>query len=248
MHQVIKAVIVEDEPLARELLRNYLNDHQWIELAGEYADGFTAIQAINGNRPDLVFLDIKIPKITGLELMELLEYQPYIVFTTAYDAHAIKAFELNALDYLLKPFSRERFSMAIEKVKKRIDSASDPVGKSTSFMLKPGEIIRRIVVKSGARIHIISTLDIVYLEAQDDFVMIHTSGKRYLKQQTMKFYEAHLDPLEFIRTHRSYMVAIDKIVRLEPYEKESYRLFLETGNHIPVSKSGYKKLKSVLKF
>jgi len=248
MEKRVNAVIVEDEQLARDLLKNYLADHQWVELAGEYADGFSAIQAINRNRPDLVFLDIKIPKISGIEMLELLDYQPVIIFTTAFDEYAIKAFEVNALDYLLKPFSRNRFSMAMQKARTRIESDSDPSGTRIPVMLDPGEIIHRVVVKSGSQIHIIPTNDIVYIEAQDDYVMIYTAEKRFLKQQTMKFYEDHLDPSEFARVHRSHIAAIGKIVRLEQYEKEAYRLYLENGIHVPVSKSGYKKLKSVLKF
>lgn len=248
MDMTAKAVIVEDEQLARELLRNFLGDHPWVEITGEYTDGFSAIQAINKQRPDLVFLDIKIPKISGIEMLELLDYQPVIIFTTAFDEYAIRAFEVNALDYLLKPFSRDRFSKAMEKARTRMETESNNSRKSGPVILNPGEIIHRVVVKSGSRIHIVPTSDIMYIEAQDDYVMIHTREKRYLKQQTMKFYEDHLDPSEFSRVHRSYMAAIDMITRLEQYEKESYRLVLENGTQIPVSKNGYRKLKTALKF
>jgi len=248
MDRTAKAVIVEDEQLARDLLRNFLDDHPWIEITGEYADGFTAVQAINKARPDLVFLDIKIPRISGIEMLELLDYQPVIIFTTAFDEYAIRAFEVNALDYLLKPFSRDRFAKAMEKARIRLGTKAGDPGRAGPVLLNPGEIIHRVVVKSGSQIHIVPTSDILYIEAQDDYVMIHTGEKRYLKQQTMTFYEDHLDPSEFSRVHRSYIVAVGKIKRLEQYEKESYRLFLENATRIPVSRNGYRKLKSALKF
>lgn len=248
MKKLVDAVIVEDEKLARDLIRNYLADHPWVKISGEYADGFSAIRAINKNRPDLIFLDIQIPKISGMEMMELLDYQPAIIFTTAFDEYAIKAFEVNGLDYLLKPYSRERFSQALEKTRIRIEKEFGSMHKSGAMIIDPVESIHRVVVKSGTQIHVIPVSEILYMEAQDDYVMIHTMENRYLKQQTMKFYEEHLDPSEFIRVHRSYIVAIDKIEKLEHYEKESYRLFLVNGTRTPVSRNGYHKLKSVLNF
>ncbi len=248
MKNPITAVIVEDEELARDLLLDYLKDHSEIQVTGTYADGFSAIQAINKERPDVVFLDIKIPKISGIEMLELLDYRPVIVFTTAFDDYAIKAFEIRAMDYLLKPFSRDRLAEAITRIIHAVDQISENSGPAVPEMLKPNEILTRIVVKSGTRIHILPTSDILYLEAQDDYVMIHTEKKRFMKLKTMKYYEEHLNPLDFIRIHRSYIVSVNRITRLEQYEKEAYRLHLPNKQQVPVSKSGYKKLREALHF
>jgi two-component system LytT family response regulator len=245
----ISAMIVEDEQLARELIRNYLKDFPNIHLLGEYADGFSGIRAINMQKPALVFLDIRIPKITGLEMLELLDYQPAIIFTTAYNQYAIRAFEMNAVDYLLKPFSRERFMQAVERAQFRFEQGEiQPFSELEPSVETGTGYLKRVVVKEKNNIQIIPTPDITYFEAQDDYVMIYTDGSRYMKYRRLKYYEENLDPTNFVRVHRSYIVRIDQISRLEKYEKESYKLFLINKAVIPVSKSGYKKLKESLHF
>ena len=249
MLKKITAIIVEDEDLAKDILKNYLKDFPKIELIGEYSDGFSGVQAINKLKPDLVLLDIKIPRISGIEIVELLDYEPQVVFVTAYNEYAIKAFEMNAVDYLMKPFSRERFSLAINRAFERLDK-NDPHQIPPYKALGPenDELLERIVVKSRSNIHLIKLEDLIYLEAQDDYVMIYTQDKRYMKQRSLKFYEEHLDPSEFVRVHRSYIIRINQITRLEQYEKESYKLSMANNSKVPVSKSGYKRLKEVLRF
>lgn len=242
-------MIVEDELLARELIRNYLKDFPGIHLLGEYADGFSGIRAINEQKPSLVFLDIRVPKINGLEMMELLDYEPAIIFTTAYNEYAIRAFEMNAVDYLLKPFSRNRFKQAIERAQFRIDQGETrPVSELIPSVQTDAGYLRRVVVKERNNIKIIPIQNIAYFEAQDDYVMIYAEEGRFLKLRRLKYYEKNLDPANFVRVHRSYIVRIDRISSLEKYEKESYKLFLVNKAIIPVSKTGFKKLKETLRF
>lgn len=248
---MIKAIIIEDEQPARELVKNYLKMFDTIELLGEFSDGFSGIKAINELHPDLVFLDIQMPKLTGFEMLEILDHMPNIVFTTAYDQFAIKAFEMNAVDYLLKPFSRERFGQAVEKAMERLSKkqvSHDNLRELKKHVQHNIEKIERVVVKTGSKIKVIPVEDMVWLESQDDYVMIYTSAGKYLKQETMKHFEEHLDPGQFIRVHRSYIVRLDAIVQLELYEKGSYLAVLNTGAKVKVSDSGYKNLKSKMSF
>lgn len=246
----MKAILVEDEEPARDLLKRYLEPYSDIELIGEYIDGFEGAKAINKLNPDIVFLDIQLPRINGIEVLELLEHSPMIIFTTAYDEFAIKAFEKNAVDYLMKPFSRERFSQAIERAKTRIASQKQTSQdiQELSESLTNDRFLDRIVVKTNQAINVIPTDEINYLEAQDDYVMIHTSTNRYMKKQTMKYFEDRLDPNNFIRIHRSYIAKITSISKLEPYEKDSYLAVLKNGAKLKVSSSGYKVLKERLSF
>ncbi len=249
MKNEIDAIIVEDEELARELVRNYLKDFPNIRVSGEYTDGFSGIRAINEKKPALIFLDIQIPKISGIEMLELLDYEPAIIFTTAYNEYAIRAFEMNAVDYLLKPFSRERFKKAVGRALSRIEQGEPGNNRQLEIPSELNiELLRRIVVKNRNNIQIISVQDINYLEAQDDYVMIYTVKGRFLKQRRLKYYEENLDPKNFVRVHRSYIVRIDQISRLEKYEKESFKIILINKSIVPVSKNGYKKLKEALRF
>lgn len=249
MSSTIKAVIVEDEELARNLMKEFLKEAPSIEVIGEYEDGFSGVKAINKLRPDLVFLDIQMPKLTGFEVLEILDYKPKIIFTTAFDQFAIKAFEVNAVDYLLKPYSKERFLSAIEKATQQLNTDTGlSIDKITHHIDHSEDILERVVIKSGKKIDVIATNDIHYIEAEDDYVMIFCSAKKYLKQKTMKYFESNLKPDQFIRVHRSYIVNVTQINRLELYEKESYRLHLLNETIIPVSKTGLKKLKSGLDF
>ena len=249
-----RTLIIEDEKPARDLLKAYLNDYDHVELMGEYNNGFDGLKAVNELKPDVIFLDVQMPKLTGFEMLEVLEHNPEVIFTTAYDQYAIQAFEQNAVDYLLKPFSRERFNEAILKLDARFTSLGSGQAKKGSLekikihLADGDEMLHRVVIKKSGRIHVISTVEISYLEAQDDYVMIYTAEGKYLKQQTMKYFEKHLDPEQFIRVHRSYIVNISRIERLEPYEKSNYILILKDGNKIPVSRSGMQKLKENLDF
>jgi len=250
----IRTIIVEDEKPARDLLRIYLEDIPALELIGEYDNGFDGLKAINEAKPDVIFLDVQMPKLTGFEMLEVLEHHPEIIFTTAYDQFAIQAFEQNAVDYLLKPFSRERFGEAIERLEARLAGRSEKqkeenrIEKIKIHLAESEEKLHRVVIKKSDKIHVISTSDICYLEAQDDYVMIYTDDGRYLKQQTMKYFENHLDPEQFIRVHRSYIANISCIERIEPYEKTNYILILRDGNKVPVSRSGMQVLKNNLDF
>ena len=246
----IKTIIVEDEKPARDLIRNYLEGIPTVELIGEYDNGFDGLKAINELKPDVIFLDVQMPKLTGFEMLEVLEHQPEVIFTTAFDQYAIQAFEQNAVDYLLKPFSLERFREAIGKLETRIETspAESGIEKIKQHLFESDEKLHRVVIKKSGKIHVISTDDINYLEAQDDYVMIYTDEGRYLKQQTMKYFEKHLDPEQFVRVHRSYIANIKCIERIEPYEKTNFILILKDGNKVPVSRSGMQVLKENLDF
>jgi len=252
MSEKLQTLIIEDEELARNLLRSYLKDHPDIEIIGECENGFDGVKAINEKKPDLVFLDIQMPKITGFEMIELLDHKPQIIFTTAYDQYALKAFELNAVDYLLKPFSKERMQKAIDKVIHHIQNAETNIDKLEELSnFRPGEAyIDRVVVKDRHKIHIITVDKIRYIESLDDYVMIYTQDGRQMKQKTMKYFETYLDPKNFIRIHRSFIVHVDNIAEIQQYEKDSYVVILKDKDKtkLKVSKTGYKKIKDVLHF
>lgn len=247
--QTLRTIIIDDEELARQLVAKYCENHSDIEVIGHCADGFEAVKTINQLKPDLVFLDVQMPKLDGFELLEILDHRPQVIFTTAYNEYAIRAFEQNAVDYLLKPFSRERFDQALDKVRTLLNQHQKPGFTTASLTVQPlTEYLNRVVVKNGSKIKIIPAEQILYFEAQDDYVMVYTPDAHYLKQQTMKHFESVLDPRTFIRTHRSYIVRIDAIQQIEPYEKDSHIIKLSTGVRLPVSRSGYQLLKSVLSF
>jgi two-component system LytT family response regulator len=247
----IKALIIEDEEPARTLIKHYLIAHEDITMVGECADGYSGLKLIKELNPDLVFLDIQMPRLTGFELLEVLEQKPEIIFTTAYDDYAIQAFDLNAVDYLLKPYSQERFDTAVEKAIKRIRKGN--VSKSDLSKLtaeRPGgsPALNRIVVRKGSSISFIPVGTIHYIEAEDDYVMIWHSEGKALKQQTMKYYEKNLPENDFARIHRSYIVFIEQIERIEPYGKDTHKAILKNGKSLPVSRNGYKALKDKVKF
>jgi two-component system, LytTR family, response regulator len=247
-------IIVEDERPARDLLKTYLEEFPEMELLGEFDNGFDGLKAINELKPDAILLDVQMPKLTGFELLEVLEHQPEVIFTTAYDQFAIRAFEQNAVDYLLKPFSKDRFREAIKKLDQRLKSKSDgALGKSgiekiRQHFAESDEKLHRVVIKKTGKIHVISTNDINFLEAQDDYVMVYTDEGKFLKQQTMKYFEQHLDNQQFVRVHRSYIANIACIERIEPYEKSNFILILKDGNKVPVSRGGMQVLKESLDF
>jgi two-component system LytT family response regulator len=243
---MMKIIIVDDEPLARSIVKEYLQKHPALELVEECNDGFQGVKAIQQHQPDLIFLDIQMPKINGFEMLELIDQPPAVIFTTAFDEYAIKAFEAHAIDYLLKPFSQERFDKAIQKWKDQTSSSK----KNTEDLLEtasqsPAQS-QRIVVKNGSKIKIIPVQDVFYLEAADDYVKVHTQEGSFLKNKTMSHFEKTLDPNQFVRSHRSFIVNIQQITRIDPYEKENHIAILRTGGRVPVSKNGYVKLRTVL--
>jgi len=247
----IKTVIIEDEAPARELLKHYLKDVPEIEIIGECADGFSGLKTISFSKPDLVFLDIQMPRLTGFELIEVMTEKPAIIFTTAYDQFAIKAFELNAIDYLLKPFPKERLLVAVRKAIEKIGKAEDEEKPPSSLIEKlpmSASPLNRVVVRKGNAINLIPVEQVKYVEAQDDYVMIYHSTGKALKQQTMKFYEENLPGKDFVRVHRSYIVKVTEINRIEPYGKDNHVAILKTGEKLPVSRAGYKHLKEELNF
>lgn len=251
MIQKIRTLIIEDEEPARNLLKTFLSSFDEINVIGECSDGFSGLKAINEMQPDLVFLDIQMPRLTGFELLELLDELPEIVFTTAYDEFALKAFDLNAVDYLMKPFSKQRLRQAVDKVVERFrvkSSGSDQVQKLVEHMHERSKQLERIVVKSGSKIHVIPIEQIEQIEAQDDYVMIHAPEGRFMKKETMSSLEQSLPEDQFLRIHRSHIVNINQIQRIEQYGKESYLLILKNGNSVSVSKSRIKDLKRELNF
>ncbi|MEO8887287.1 MAG: response regulator [Mucilaginibacter sp.] len=244
-----RALIIDDEPLARMVVQEYIQQFSsQIEVLQECNDGFEGLKAIQQHQPDIIFLDVQMPKINGFEMLELVDKQPAVIFTTAFDEYAIKAFEAHAVDYLLKPFSKERFNKAIEKFLAQVDTTTP---KQTEQLLETAATQspaqhERIVVKTGTKVKIIPVADVQYLQADDDYVSVFTQEGSYLKNKTMSFFEQTLDPRQFVRVHRSYMVSVPEITRIDPYEKDSHLAILKSGAKIPVSKTGYVKLKQVL--
>ena len=245
----IRTLIVDDESLARDLLRHYLSKDERIELIGECSNGFEGVLAIQELNPDLVFLDIQMPKITGFEMLELVQDPPVIIFSTAYDQYAIRAFEANAIDYLLKPYPFERVVAALNKAAEKLTSKTAPLQINKLIETHDEELgaLSRVVVKSGRKIQVIPVESILYIESQDDFVMIYCKDGHFMKQKTMKFFEEHLDPKQFVRIHRSYLLNISEIAELQQYEKESWLVVTKQGAKLKVSKAGYSNLKQLLK-
>jgi len=245
-----KALIIDDESPARDIIRNYLKDTGEIEIAGEFADGFTGLKAIQEIKPDLVFLDIQMPKLSGFELLELLDSPPAIIFSTAFDQYAIRAFEENAVDYLLKPYSRDRFEQAVGKALQQLHQGSSYRKVVTSLIHtneEQPELLNRIAVKIRHKVFVIPVVDIICLEADGDYVSIHSKEGKYLKEKTMKYFETHLDPSRFIRIHRSYIINIDFIDKIEYYDKESYAVKMKNGMSLKASSSGYRTLREKIK-
>ncbi len=247
----IRIIIIDDEAPAREIIKHYLKEVDSIEVIAECSDGFSGLKSVSVLKPDLVFLDIQMPRLTGIEMVEVLTEKPEIIFTTAYDQFALRAFELNAVDYLMKPYPKRRFLDAVNKAIEKIRSGKGNKVPANELLSKKPEIsspVNRIVVRKGNSLNLIPVEKIRYVEAQDDYVMIyHTSGKA-LKQQTMKFYEENLPKDDFVRIHRSYIVKVEEIKRIEPYGKDNHIAILHSDDKLPVSRAGYKHLKEELKF
>jgi two-component system, LytTR family, response regulator len=239
----MKAIIIDDEPLARMMVKEYLQGYPGITVVDECNDGFEGIKAIQQHEPDLIFLDIQMPKINGFEMLELIDNPPQVIFTTAFEEYAIKAFDAHAADYLLKPFSKERFDKAIQKLAQQ---PAGVAGEVVNTALQSSVQSNRIVVKDNGKIKIIPVSQLQYLEAADDYVKIYSTEGCYLKKKTMQHFEDSLPPQEFIRIHRSYIVNAQLITRIDLHEKDSHLALLTTGARLPVSKAGYAKLKEVL--
>ena len=242
----ITAVIVDDEELARQVLREYARSIPDLEVIAECANGFEAAKTITERKPDLVFLDVQMPKLNGFEVLELIGREIAVVFTTAYDTYAMRAFDAHAVDYLLKPFRMDRFQTAVERARQRIGTPGPAPADLAAAARGPAQYAARLVVKDGAKVHVIPIARLDYAEAQDDYVSLHSEGKAYLKQQTISTLEAALDPQQFIRIHRSWLVNLLRVARIEPYGKESHVAILTDGTQLPVSRAGYERLKSLL--
>jgi two-component system LytT family response regulator len=241
MEHTLKSVLVDDEELARGYLRELLAPHPEIVVAAECANGFEAVKAIAETSPDLLFLDVQMPKLDGFEVLELIEpsQAPVVIFVTAYDQYAMRAFDAHAVDYLLKPFSAPRFERALERARARLgERRTLPEIAPEARAGRP----ERLVVKDGTRVHVIPIARLDYVVAQDDYVALHSEGKSYLKQQPIAGVEALLDPACFVRMHRSAIVNLERVARIEPYGKESRIVILHDGTRLPVSRSGYARL------
>lgn len=241
----MRTLIVDDEYLARAVLREYLAAHPEIEIVGECANGFEAVKAIAEHAPDLVFLDIQMPKLDGFEVVELAGSKPHYVFATAYDQFALRAFEVHAVDYLLKPFSRERLAEALAQARLR-----SPQPARIAAAIKEAQArqqpIERILIRDGACVHVVASGSIDYIEAQDDYVQICAGGKAYLKHQRLSELEAQLDGAMFVRIHRSYIVNVGAVERIEPVSKDNHCAVLKGGVKLPISRSGYQKVRELL--
>jgi two-component system LytT family response regulator len=246
----LKILIIDDETPARELLQNYLMRLEDVEIAGECENGFEAIKAVQEIQPDVLLLDIQMPKISGFELLEVLDPCPEVIFTTAFDQYAIKAFEKNAVDYLLKPFSLERFSQAIEKARQRISQADAAGDDSIQYLKRQLEedkqVLDRVITRLGSKITVIPVEKIFYIEAEDDYVMIYSELGRHLKERTMKYLIQHLPRGQFLQIHRSYIINLSQIASIELYEKNTHLVILRCGAKLRASQEGYKRLREML--
>jgi len=244
----MRALIIDDEDLARAIVREHLAAHPEVEVAAECANGFEALKAAAQYQPDLIFLDIQMPKLDGFEVLELLEAEgrrPAVVFVTAYDQHALRAVEAHSVDYLLKPFSKERFEAALAKAQRLQESPAPPAATELAASARHGKPLERIVVKDGPKVTVVHLDRLDWVQAQDDYVLLRTEGKNLLKQQTLASLEAQLDPNRFIRIHRSYLLNLDRLVRIELDTKEHRDAILRDGARLPVSRAGYQRLREL---
>lgn len=242
----LRTIIVDDEELARQVLRELLSADGEIEIIAECRNGLEAVKAVAEHKPDLLFLDVQMPKLTGFDVLELVGPEVPVIFVTAYDEYAMKAFEVHAVDYLLKPVGKERLAAALRRVKMRSAKQRPDPGELASAARHPGQFAERLVVKDGTRVTLIPVGKLEYAEAQDDYVALASEGKKHLKQQTIASLEAALDPKMFVRIHRSYLVNLECVTRIEPYGKESRVVILSNGAKLPVSRAGYARLQALL--
>ena len=248
MTDTLRVIIVDDEPLARAVIREYLRAHPGVEVVAECGNGFDAVKAVTELSPDLLFLDVQMPKLSGFEVVELLGRDVPVVFTTAYDQYALRAFEVHAVDYLLKPFNEERFAEALSRARARLlarEAGADVDAFLSDARSRQGPV-ERVLIRDGSQVHVLPVETIDYVEAQDDYVCFKAHGKQYLKGQTMGAVEATLDAARFVRIHRSYLLNIERIARVELYAKDSRVAILRDGTKLPVSRAGYARLSKLL--
>jgi two-component system LytT family response regulator len=243
----IRALLVDDESLARSVVREHLLPHDDIEILAECSNGFEAVKMLAEEKPDLLFLDIQMPKLNGFEVLEVSDHTPAVIFVTAYDQFALQAFEVHAVDYLLKPFSKERFEEALSRAKERIKAKSpNPISHLLEQVRNNSKPLERILIKEGSAVRVIPCDSIDYIEGQDDYAAIRSGGKSHLKHQRLGDLESLLDQTTFVRIHRSYILNIGRLAKLETYAKDSKMAVLKDGTQLPVSKTGYEKLKKLL--
>jgi two-component system, LytTR family, response regulator len=243
----LRVLVVDDEALARQVLREYLEGLPNVEVLGECANGFEAVKAIAERNPDLVLLDVQMPKLDGFEVLELAGRRTPVIFVTAYDEFAVRAFDVHAIDYLLKPISAERVAEALERARARLGRPSEavPLVELRRAARGPGAV-ERILVRDGTRVHVIDIDDLDFVQAQDDYVCFHAAGKEYLKEQPLSEVESTLDPARFVRIHRSFIVNIERIARVEPLTRDSRIVILKDGRRLPISRSGYQRLTALM--
>jgi two-component system, LytTR family, response regulator len=248
--QPISTIIIDDESLARDIVKRYANDFPTLNIVAECSDGFEALRQIQAHKPDLLFLDIQMPKLDGFELLEVLDYNPAIIFTTAFDQFAIKAFEMNAVDYLLKPFSRDRFESAVQKAIQRIglekSNVKTPLDILKENVQESRGTLDRVVTRLGSKVTVIPVDRIWYIESADDYVMIYSELGNHLKEKTMKFFEEHLPANNFVRIHRGSIINLAQIAAIDPYTKDTHMVTLKCGAKLRASAEGYKKLRALL--
>jgi two-component system LytT family response regulator len=243
----LRVVIVDDEDLARAVVREYLEHAPDVEVVAECANGFDAVKAVSDLRPDVLLLDVQMPKLDGFEVLELVGKDVAVVFTTAYDEYALRAFEVHAVDYLLKPFSAERLGEALARARGRLGRGEKGPSLDVAAAARPAQgYATRVLVRDGSRVHVIPLEKIDYVQAQDDYVCFWSDGKEHLKEQTLGEVEASLDPARFVRIHRSYLISLDRLVRVELDERENRVAVLTTGQRLPVSRAGYQRLNRVI--
>lgn len=245
--KLLRVLIVDDESLARSVLREFLGEHPDVAIVGECTNGFEAVKAAGELSPDLMLLDVRMPKLDGFEVLELLERPVAVVFVTAYDDQALRAFEVHAVDYVLKPVSPERLAEALGRARARIGQAPAlPLGALQAASRAPGQFLERVLVRDAAKVHVIPVEKLDFIEAQDDYIGLRSGGKSYLKQQTLAEIETALDPSRFVRIHRSYILNVDRLSRIELYAKDSRAAILTDGSRLPLSRTGYQRLKTLL--
>src|SRR5215470_3857648 len=242
----LRVLIVDDEELARFVVRELVEAHPEMEVVAECMNGFEAVKAVAEHKPDLLFLDVQMPKLTGFDVLELIGTEIPVIFVTAYDEYAMKAFEVHAVDYLLKPIGQERLASAVKRVLSRAAEKLPEATELTAAARPAGQFSERIVVKDGTRVTLIPVAKLDYAEAQDDYVALSSEGKKHLKQQTIASLEATLNPKLFVRIHRSYVVNLERVTRIEPYGRDSRVAVLSSGVRLPVSRAGYARLQAQL--
>ena len=243
----LRVAIVDDEDLARVVVREYLTAMPDVDIVAECANGFEAVKVVSELQPDLLLLDVQMPKLNGFEVLELVGRDVAVVFITAYDQYAIRAFEVHAVDYLLKPFAADRLAAALDRVRERLGRGDTLPIQELAAAGQPAQgHTRRILVRDGPRVHVLPVEKIEYVQAQDDYVCFRSGGKDYLKEQTLAEVEASLDPARFVRIHRSYLLNLERLARVELDARENRIAILTDGRRLPVSRSGYQRLSAML--